>query len=90
MVEFKVRGRAKRQSRAQEFNPSAGSGAVSEFKVRELAVGTADALEQLIVDAELRKRMGEAGRKRVAELFTEEAFEKRMKEILRDAIEFRV
>ena len=77
MKEFKV----------QESNPSAGSGAVSSFKssrfkVWELAVGTEDALERLIVDAELRKRMGEAGRKRVAELFTEEAFEKRMKELL--------
>ena len=50
--------------------------------LKELAVGTADALEQLIVDVELRKRMGEAGRKRLEELFTEKRFEKRMKEIL--------
>ena len=49
-------------------------------------MGTADALEQLIVDAELRKRMGEAGRKRVAELFTEEVF---CEDDKRDSMDFR-
>ena len=48
----------------------------------ELAIGTAEALEELVKSAELRIRMGEAGRKRVEELFTEEVFEKRIKDIL--------
>ena len=48
----------------------------------ELTVGTAEALEKLITDADLRKTMGEAGRKRLEEMFTEDAFEKKMKGIL--------
>ena len=51
-------------------------------KPEELAVVTADALETLIKSAELRIRMGETGRKRVEELFTEVVFEKRIKDIL--------
>ena len=48
----------------------------------ELAVGTVEALETLINDSDLRRRMADAGRERVKELFTEEVFEKRMFEIL--------
>lgn len=48
----------------------------------ELAIGTAEALEELVKSAELRIRMGETGRKRVEELFTEVVFEKRIKDIL--------
>ncbi|MCQ2094875.1 MAG: glycosyltransferase family 4 protein [Bacteroidaceae bacterium] len=40
----------------------------------------ADRLECLIRDAELRRRMGDAGRKRYEELFTLEVFEERVKE----------
>lgn len=48
----------------------------------ELAKETADALEKLITDADMRKEMGKAGRKRLEEMFTEDAFEKKMKGIL--------
>ena len=42
----------------------------------------ADCLGKLIVDGTLSKQMGEAGRKKLIEEFTEEVFEKRMKEVL--------
>jgi glycosyltransferase involved in cell wall biosynthesis len=48
----------------------------------ELTVKTAGALEKLIIDADLRKQMGITGKKRIMEMFTEEVFEKSMKEIL--------
>lgn len=55
---------------------------VSGFMFQELAEGTADALEKLIVNVGLRKKMGEAGKQRVLKMFTEEKFEERMVEIL--------
>jgi glycosyltransferase involved in cell wall biosynthesis len=42
----------------------------------------ADKLEILIKNPELRKKMGEAGRKKYEEEFTLERFEERMVEIL--------
>ena len=52
----------------------------------ELAKETADALEKLITDAELRTTMGKAGRTRLEEMFTEEVFEKRMKGLLVESL----
>ena len=52
----------------------------------ELAKETADAMEKLITDAELRTTMGKAGRTRLEEMFTEEVFEKRMKGLLVESL----
>ena len=49
----------------------------------ELAVKTAEVLTKLLADVDLSKQMGKAGKKRVMELFTEEVFEKCMKDILK-------
>ena len=45
----------------------------------------ADALERLFRNPELGIQMGKAGRKRFEELFTEEVYEKKMKECLEKA-----
>ena len=42
----------------------------------------ASCLEKLIDDGDLREKMGKAGRNKLIKEFTEEVFEKRMKEIL--------
>ena len=47
----------------------------------------ASAIELLIKDPELCISMGKAGRKLFEEKFTEEVFEKRMKECLNDAVQ---
>lgn len=47
----------------------------------------ASAIERLLKDHELCNRMGKAGRKLFEEKFTEEVFEKRMKECLNDAVQ---
>ncbi|MGN0035630.1 MAG: glycosyltransferase family 4 protein [Bacteroidaceae bacterium] len=47
-----------------------------EMSFRPDSVALADALERLLKDEELRRRMGQAGRKRFEEGFTLEAFEK--------------
>ena len=49
---------------------------------RQDPVSVADALMLLIKDPALRREMGEAGRKRLENLFTEEMFDNKMKEIL--------
>ena len=46
----------------------------------------ASAIERLLKEPELRNSMGVAGRRRFEEKFTEEVFEKRMKECLEKAI----
>lgn len=55
----------------------------------ELTVGTVEALEKLMASPALRSEMGKAGRKRLVELFTEEAFEERMKGILEERLKFK-
>ena len=50
------------------------------------AVALADKLEILIKNPELRKQMGEAGRKKYEEEFTLERFENRLVEILKSVI----
>lgn len=45
----------------------------------------ADALERLLSDTALRNRMGESGKARYHELYTQEQFEKRFIDILKDA-----
>lgn len=49
---------------------------------QETAEKTADALEKLIVNADLRKKMGESGRKKLMKEFTEGVFEENMLKIL--------
>ena len=51
------------------------------------SMALASAIELLIKDPELCKSMGKAGRKLFEEKFTEEVFEKRMKECLNDAVQ---
>lgn len=46
----------------------------------------ADSIERLFINPELGIQMGKAGRKLFGEKFTEEVFEKRMKECLESAI----
>lgn len=50
-------------------------------------VALADAMEQLFRNPELGILMGKAGRKRFEEMFTEETFERNMKECLKRSIE---
>ena len=45
-------------------------------------VALADALERLFRNPELGNQMGKAGRKRFEEIFTEETFERNMRECL--------
>lgn len=45
-----------------------------------------EALEKLLIDSSLRIKMGVEGRKRLEEMFTEDMFENRMKEILLGSI----
>lgn len=50
-------------------------------------VALADALEGLFRNPELGIQMGKSGRKRFEEMFTEETFEKNMRECLKRSIE---
>lgn len=54
---------------------------------QEIAESTAEALEKLIESPALKTEMGKAGRKRLEEMFTEEVFEGRMKEIILNQIQ---
>lgn len=47
----------------------------------------ADCIEKLIKDEELRNRMGEAGRRKVVELFSESCFEKRFVECITQCLQ---
>ena len=49
-------------------------------------IDLASAIERLLKEPELRNSMGEAGRRRFEEKFTEEVFEKKMRECLENAI----
>lgn len=46
------------------------------------SLSLAEVLEKLIADSELCIKMGQSGRRRLELMFTEEIFEKRMKDIL--------
>ena len=47
---------------------------------------TADALDRLLADGALRRRMGEAGRRRIEEYFTMERFTERILAVYEKAI----
>ena len=49
-------------------------------------IDLASAIERLLKEPELRNSMGKAGRRRFEEKFTEEMFEKKMRECLEKAI----
>ena len=65
---------SERMARAiEEFRVKGGDGSASACEL------LAERMEQLVVDADLRERMGRAGRSRYEELFTLERFEERIK-----------
>lgn len=64
---------AEDRERSRHFNPARGQ-------------ETAQALQRLLTDPELRRRMGEAGYEKYQREFTLEAFERRMLECLKNSI----